>query len=63
MSMNEDQAKAWQEVHDDVEAALFAVNDLDAETFDGGPRIKAIVATKLEETLLWVKRGMEKGAA
>ena len=55
-----DQAASWQEVHDDIEAALFAVNDLDATTFDGGERIKAIIATKLEETMLWVKRGIEK---
>lgn len=53
---------AWDEVRADVEAALFAANDLPVEMFDGDARIKAIVGTKLEEALLWLKRGIEKGA-
>ncbi len=53
----------WRELHDDVEAALFAVQDLGGDKFDGDPRIKSIVATKLEEALLWIKRGAERGAA
>lgn len=59
------QGKTLQELHDDIEAALFAVNDLDGVQFDGGPRLKALIGTNLEEALLWTKRAMEKsgGAA
>ena len=59
--MTEDQAAAWEETRADVEAALFAVNDLPVETFDGDARVKAIVATKLEEAHLWLKHGIAKG--
>lgn len=55
--------KTLQEVHDDIEAALFAVNDLGNVDFDGGPRVKALIATKLEEALLWTKRALELAAA
>lgn len=53
------QGKTLQEVHDDIEAALFAVNDLDGVEFDGGPRLKALIATNLEQAFLWTKRAME----
>lgn len=55
--------KTLQEVHDDIEAALFAVNDLGDLEFDGGPRYKALIATKLEEALLWTKHAMDKAGA
>jgi len=54
--------KTLQELHDDIEAALFAVNDLSDEQFDGDLRMKALIATNLEQSLLWTKRAMEKAA-
>jgi len=52
--------KTLQELHDDIEAALFAAQDLGPQEFDGGERYKALVVTHLEEALLWTKRAMEK---
>lgn len=60
---SDDQKAAWEETRADVEAALFAVNDLPVEVFDGDARIRAIVATKLEEAHLWLKHGIEKGGS
>lgn len=48
--------KTLQELHDDIEAALFAAQDLSAAD---ASREKAIIATKLEEALLWTKRALE----
>lgn len=53
--------KTLQEIHDDIEAALFAVQDLTGRADDPVGREKAIIATKLEEGLLWTKRAIEKG--
>ena len=56
--------KTLQEIHDDIEAALFASNDLGGDVeFEGGQRLKALIATNLEEALLWTKRAMEKAGA
>ncbi len=55
--------KTLQELHDDIEAALFAAQDLTSansgNALDLG-REKAIIVTKLEEALLWTKRALEK---
>lgn len=51
--------KTLQEVRDDIEAALFAVQDLSGSG-DSVGREKAIIATKLEEAFLWAKRAIEK---
>jgi len=49
------QTKTLDELHDDIEAALFAAQDL---AHAGGTRERAIVVTKLEEALLWSKRAI-----
>ena len=54
--MNDElQTKTLDELHDDIEAALFAAQDLGHAQ---GTRERAIIATKLEEALLWVKRAI-----
>jgi hypothetical protein len=52
--------KTLQELHNDIQAALFAVQDLTGDPGDPVGREKAIIATKLEEAFLWTKRAIEK---
>jgi hypothetical protein len=51
------QPKTLQEVHGDIEAALFAAQDLDAS------HEKELIVAELEEALMWCKRGIEKERA
>jgi hypothetical protein len=51
--MSEGQTKTLQELHDDIEAALFASQDIALES-----RYKALIAAKLEQALLWCKRDL-----
>lgn len=55
------QAKTLEEIRGDIEASLFAVQDLTGRSDDPVGREKAIIATKLEEAFLWTKRAIEKG--
>jgi hypothetical protein len=59
--MDEGALQVLREVRDDIEAALFAVQDLTGNPEDPVGREKAIIATKLEEAFLWSKRAIEKG--
>jgi hypothetical protein len=45
--------KTLKELHDDIEASLFASQDLPRN------RETAIVVTQLEQSLLWCKRALE----
>jgi hypothetical protein len=47
------QGKTLEDVHDDIEAALFATSDLGPSEFGGDLRLKALIATNLSWDEWW----------